>query len=229
VTRQSAGQSFNRRVGRRELLAIGIASGATAMLPAVARAKSGTGATAGGVGYVLGSESGAGLGSGPAGLGYQPLVVAPGSAVSPDISLFGAALEVTVHGLFPGLPNGGVSAAAIDAMFASFVKRERGPFPFAAWSFTAGNPPRSSSRVAFTMPVDGGGAVSFTVRTADAEGSRSRAVVLNLDLRGTAKLRPGFYLFGLQGTEFARETTLNPSGSPDWSLLSLVLSVRREV
>jgi hypothetical protein len=227
VTRETTGQSFNRRVGRRELLAMGVASGAAALLPGVAHARPGTGANPAGIGYVLGSESGAGLGIGPSGLGFQPIVVAPASAIAPQTNLAGASLDLTTYGLFPALPGGGISTAALDANFASFVKRERGPFSFAAWTFTGGNPPRSSSRAAFTMPVDSTGALNFTVRVADAAGSRSRELALSLDARAAARLRTGFYLFGLQGTEFASEMAINPSGPADWSLLSLVLSVRR--
>lgn len=227
MSRESAGPSLNRRVGRRQLLALGVSAGTAAMLPRLAHARTRAGESAGGIGYVLGSGIGTTSGSGPSGLGSLPLVVVPAATVSPDSSLAGATLDVMVHGLFPGLPEAGVSAVALDAMFASFTKRERGPFPFSAWSFSAGHPARSSSKFAFKMPVDGDGAVSFTRRVSDAAGSRSLGATLTLDPRGAAKLRPGCYLFGLQGTEFAGETTIDPAGEADWSLLSLIVSVRR--
>lgn len=227
MSTESAGQSLNRRVGRRKLLALGVSSGAAAMLPRFAQAKPSAGDAGGGIGYVLGSETGTFVGGGPSGLGSLPLVVVPAGTVSPDASLAGATLEIMVHGLFPGLPETGVSAVALDALFASFAKRERGPFPFSAWSFTAGHPARSSSKFAFKMPVDGDGAVRFTRRVSDGAGSRSLGAALTLDARGAAKLRPGCYLFGLQGTEFARETTIDPAGQADWSLSSFIVNVRR--
>ncbi|MBE0611633.1 MAG: hypothetical protein IH609_19790 [Dehalococcoidia bacterium] len=227
MSRESAELSLNRRVGRRQLLAIGISSGAAAMLPRLAHAKPSAGGAGGGIGYVLGSDISTGLGSGPWGLGSVPVVVAPAGNVSPDASLAGANLDIMVHGLFPGLPETGVSTVALDAMFASFAKRERGPFPFSAWSFAEGHPARTSPRVAFKMPVGADGALTFARQVSDGAGSRSLGAVLTLDSRGAAKLRAGCYLLGLQGTEFARETTIDPLGEADWSLLSLVVSVRR--
>jgi hypothetical protein len=132
------------------------------------------------------------------------------------------------YGLFPGVPaDGALSAVGLDAMFSSFSKPDKGPFPFSAWSLAGGNPPRSSSRVAFKMPVDTAGSLTFSLASVEAGTTRSLPEVLSLGGRGAAKLRPGFYLLGLRGTEFASQTVIDPMAQPDWSLTSLVLSVMR--
>jgi hypothetical protein len=224
----ASGEPASRQLGRRHLLGAALATAAGALLPATTRAR---GRPEGGptapLGYVIGSETASGLGRSAPWLGASVLTVAPAASIAPDASLAGSTLRVAIYGLFPGTPAaGGPATATLDALFPSSRKGQLGSYPFAAWTFVAGQPAKCGSTVTFSLPVGAGGNAGFDLGLSDGTATSHSELSLSTDANSQGpKLRSGFYLIGLASGAWAREIQVDPSAPADWSLLSLVMSV----
>lgn len=165
-TARSAGRT-NRGMRRRDFLALGTATVAAAGLPRAAAAFSASASPLGldlkqaaplSVGYIVGSDAWSDLPDLPWQIGgvssFAPyeIEVVPAERLVVGSELAGRQIELSVHGLVPGLPSPGTSAWKSAYLFASLPAPPDLPFgpdpvPFIAWSARADGDPRQAAKV----------------------------------------------------------------------------------
>ena len=182
---------------RRDFLALGGATLAVTGLPSVASAARAAASPLGialdrgaalSVGYLAGSD--AWVDSPDLPWDYTPgseraefeIEVVPAAAMTVGSELALRPIELTVHGLVPGLPERGTAAWKSAYFFASLPAPPDMPFgpdpvPFLAWSARADGDPRQAAKVRPMLQtgVDGSFWVGLEVRDASRTGRRNAA------------------------------------------------------